>query len=171
LEKSLTCQHSYFTVQSNPIEPAVLTDPKKHDYRTTKQPATTTTTIRTQEGSQTSTTDPRHLDRQLPTPNLAAEAIESAALAFEGVHDVHSGDGFATGVLRVGHSVADDVLEEDLEHAAGLLVDQPGDALHATPPRQPPDSRLRDPLDIVAQHLPVTLCAALPEPLAALAPA
>jgi len=72
-------------------------------------------------------------------------------------------------VLGVGDGVADDVLEEDLEHAAGLLVDEPGDALHAAPPRQPPDRRLRDPLDVVAEHLPVTLGAALAQALTALA--
>jgi hypothetical protein len=107
---------------------------------------------------------------EIPTQtDLAAEAIEGAALALERVDDVHGGDGLAAGVLGVGDSVADDVLEEDLEHAAGLLVDEPGDALHAAPPRQPPDRRLRDPLDVVAQNLPVTLRAALAEPLAALA--
>jgi hypothetical protein len=72
-------------------------------------------------------------------------------------------------VLRVGDGVADDVLEEDLEHAAGLLVDEPGDALHAAPPRQPPDRWLRDALDVVAEDLAVTLRAALAQPLAALA--
>uniref|UniRef100_A0A0E0DSL3 Uncharacterized protein n=1 Tax=Oryza meridionalis TaxID=40149 RepID=A0A0E0DSL3_9ORYZ len=99
----------------------------------------------------------------------AAEAVEGAALALERVDDVHGGDGLAAGVLGVGDGVADDVLEEDLEHAAGLLVDEPGDALHAAPPRQPPDRRLGDPLDVVAEHLPVTLGAALAEPLASLA--
>ena len=101
----------------------------------------------------------------------AAEAVEGAALALERVDDVHGGDGLAAGVLRVGHGVADDVLEEDLEHAAGLLVDQPGDALHAAPPRQPPDRRLRDALDVVAEHLPVPLGAALAQALASLAAA
>jgi hypothetical protein len=72
-------------------------------------------------------------------------------------------------VLGVGDGVADDVLEEDLEHAAGLLVDEPRDALHAAPPGQPPDRRLGDPLDVVAEHLPVALGAALAQPLAALA--
>jgi hypothetical protein len=100
---------------------------------------------------------------------LAAEPVEGAALALEGVDDVHGGDGFSTGVLSVGDGVADDVLEEDLEHAAGLLVDEPGDALHAAPPRKPPDRRLRDPLDVVAEHLAVPLGAALAQPLAALA--
>uniref|UniRef100_A0A8R7P6Q7 Uncharacterized protein n=1 Tax=Triticum urartu TaxID=4572 RepID=A0A8R7P6Q7_TRIUA len=72
-------------------------------------------------------------------------------------------------MLGVGDGVADDVLEEDLEHAAGLLVDEPRDALHAAPPRQPPDRRLGDALDVVAQHLPVALGAALAQPLASLA--
>uniref|UniRef100_A0A0E0CUB3 Uncharacterized protein n=1 Tax=Oryza meridionalis TaxID=40149 RepID=A0A0E0CUB3_9ORYZ len=101
----------------------------------------------------------------------AAEAVEGATLALERVDDVHGGDGLAAGVLRVGDGVADDVLEEDLEHAAGLLVDQPGDALHAAPPRQPPDRRLGDALDVVAQHLSVPLRAALAETLASLAAA
>jgi hypothetical protein len=99
----------------------------------------------------------------------AAESVEGAALALERVDDVHGGDGLAAGVLRVGDGVADDVLEEDLEHAAGLLVDEPGDALHAAPPRQPPDRRLGDALDVVAEHLAVALGAALAQPLAALA--
>ncbi|CAN6302538.1 unnamed protein product [Urochloa humidicola] len=103
--------------------------------------------------------------------SLAAEAVESAALALERVDDVHGGDGLAAGVLRVGDGVADDVLEEDLEHAAGLLVDEPRDALHAAPARQPPDRRLRDALDVVAEDLAVTLRAALAQTLASLAAA
>jgi hypothetical protein len=76
------------------------------------------------------------------------------ALALERVDDVHGGDGLAARVLGVGDGVADDVLEEDLEHAAGLLVDEPRDALDAAPPGQPPDRRLGDPLDVVAERLP-----------------
>jgi hypothetical protein len=74
-------------------------------------------------------------------------------------------------VLRVGDGVADDVLEKDLEHAAGLLVDEPGDALHAAPASQPPDGRLRDALDVVAEHLAVAFRAALTQALASLAAA
>jgi hypothetical protein len=102
-------------------------------------------------------------------PRSAAEAVKSAALALECVHDVHGGDRLAAGVLRVGDGVADDVLEEDLEHAAGLLVDEPGDALHAAPPRQPPNRRLGDALDVVAEDLAVTLRSALAQTLPALA--
>ena len=64
------------------------------------------------------------------TGHLAAEAVEGAALALERVDDVHGGDGLAAGVLGVGH-VTDDVLGEDLEDTAGLLVDE-GDALDTT---------------------------------------
>ena len=54
---------------------------------------------------------------------LAAEAVQGAALALERVDDVHRGDGLAARVLRVGHGVTDDVLEEHLEDATRLLVD------------------------------------------------
>ena len=97
---------------------------------------------------------------------LAAEAVEGAALALEGVDDVHGGDGLAAGVLGVGHGVTDHVLEEHLEHAAGLLVDEARDALDATTAREAADGGLGDALDVVAQHLAVALGAALAESLA-----
>ena len=55
---------------------------------------------------------------------LTAEAVQGAALALERVDDIHGGDGLAARVLGVGHGIADDVLKEDLEDTAGLLVDQ-----------------------------------------------
>ena len=64
--------------------------------------------------------------------DLPAEAVEGLALALERVHHIHGGDGLAAGVLGVGDRVADHVLEEHLEHAAGLLVDEARDALDAT---------------------------------------
>jgi hypothetical protein len=45
-------------------------------------------------------------------------------------------------VLRVGHGVTDDVLEEDLEDTARLLVDEAGDALDTTTAREAADRRL-----------------------------
>ena len=53
-----------------------------------------------------------------------AKAVEGAALALEGVADVHGRDRLAASVLRVGDGVADDGLQERLEDRAGLLVDQ-----------------------------------------------
>ena len=62
---------------------------------------------------------------------------------------------------RVGDGVADDVLEEDLEDTAGLLVDEARDALDATTAGETADGRLGDALDVVAQHLAVALGATL----------
>ncbi len=73
---------------------------------------------------------------------LAAEAVQSATLAFERVHDIHGGDSLSLGVFRVGDSVTDHILQEDLEHTARLLVDQTADALDSTTSCQSADSGL-----------------------------
>ena len=98
-----------------------------------------------------------------------AEPVEGAALALEGVDHVHGGHGLAAGVLGVGHGVTDHVLEEHLEDRAGLLVDEAGDALDTATASQTADRGLGDALDVVAQHLAVTLRATFAEALAALA--
>ena len=92
---------------------------------------------------------------------LTTEAVQRAALALEGVHDVEGRDRLAAGVLGVGDGVTDDVLKEDLEHTAGLLVDEAGDALHTTTTREAADSGLGDALDVVTEDLAVALGAAL----------
>ena len=99
---------------------------------------------------------------------LSTEAVEGAALALEGVDDVHGRDRLALGVLRVGHGVTDDVLEEVLQDTTGLLVDEARDTLDTTTARKAADGRARDTLDVVAENLAVTLGAALAESLAAL---
>jgi len=93
--------------------------------------------------------------------SLSSEAVEGASLPLEGVHHVEGGDGLAPGVLGVGDGVPDDVLQEHLEHTAGLLVDQAGDALDAAPAGQPADGGLGDALDVVSEDLPVPLGASL----------
>ncbi|CAA7409360.1 unnamed protein product [Spirodela intermedia] len=108
----------------------------------------------------------RILDRPSPP-----EAVERAALALEGVDDVHGGDGLPASVLGVGDRVADDVLKENLEDAPRLLVDQAADALNSAAPSQAADRRLGDPLDVISEHLAVTLGAALPQPLSSLSTA
>ena len=54
--------------------------------------------------------------------------------------DERKDDGWKTnlslGVLSVSDRVANDVLEEDLEYATRLLVDQPGNTLDSTTARQ-----------------------------------
>ncbi len=82
-------------------------------------------------------------------------------MPLESVHNVKRRDCFPLGVFCVGDGVADDALEEGLQHASRLLVDHGRDSLDAATTRQPPDGRLRDALDVVAQNLPVPLGAAL----------
>ncbi|KFU99742.1 hypothetical protein N340_06166, partial [Tauraco erythrolophus] len=95
---------------------------------------------------------------------LTAEAVESASLALKGVDHVHGSHRLPLGVLGVGDGVTDHVLQEDLQHAARLLVDEPRDALHAATPSQAADGRLGDALDVVAQHLAVALGAPFTDP-------
>ena len=88
--------------------------------------------------------------------HLTTETVQSAALAFEGVDDIHGGDGLSAGVLGVGDGVTDDGLKEDLEDTTGLLVDEAGDALDTTTACKTADCRLGDTLDVVTQDLAVT---------------
>ena len=97
---------------------------------------------------------------------LSAEAVEGLPLPLEGVHDVHGGDGLTTSVLGVGDGITDDILEEDLEDTAGLLVDEPGDALDATTAGETADGGLGDALDVVAKDLAVALGASLSQTFA-----
>lgn len=99
---------------------------------------------------------------------LSTEAVEGAALALEGVDDVEGGDGLTAGVLRVGDGVTDHVLKEDLEHTAGLLIDEAADALDTTTASQAADGGLGDALDGVAEDTAVALGSALSEALASL---
>ena len=99
---------------------------------------------------------------------LTTETVKGFSLAFQCVYNVHGGDSLPPGVFRVGNSVPDDGLQEDLEHTSGLLVDQTGDPLDTTPSGETSDRGLGDTLDVVAKHLPVPLGAALAEPLASL---
>ena len=94
---------------------------------------------------------------------LTSEAVEGAALALEGVHDIHGGDGLPASVLGVGDGITDHVLKEHLEDGAGLLVDEARDALDATTTRETADGRLGDALDVITKDLAVTLGAALSE--------
>ncbi|CAH2302772.1 Hypothetical predicted protein [Pelobates cultripes] len=95
---------------------------------------------------------------------LASETVESAALAFERVHHVHGGDRLPLGVLGVGDGIADNILQEDFEHSASLLVNEAGDSLDASSASQTADSRFSDPLDVIPEHLPVPLGTSFTEP-------
>ena len=95
--------------------------------------------------------------------NLSAEAVEGLALTLEGVDDVHGGDGLAASVLGVGDAITDNVLEEDLQHSTGLLVDESRDTLDTSTTSQTANGGLGDTLDVVTEHLSVTLGSTLAE--------
>ncbi|KAK9145838.1 hypothetical protein Sjap_005741 [Stephania japonica] len=104
-----------------------------------------------------------------PQPPSTAKAIEGAALPLQSINHIHSRNSLPPRVLSVSHRVANDILQEYLEHSPGLFVDQSADPLHASSPSEPSDRRLGDALDVVAQHLSVPLRASLAQALAALA--
>ena len=97
---------------------------------------------------------------------LATETVQGAALSLQRVDDVHGGDGLSLGVLGVGDGITNDVLQEYLQDATGLLVDQAGDTLDTTSTGQTSDRWLGDTLDVVTKNLPVTLGATLAQAFA-----
>ena len=101
--------------------------------------------------------------------NLSTEAVEGAALALESVDNIESGDSLAAGVLSVGHSITNNVLKEHLEDTSGLFVDEARDTLDTTTASETADSGLGDALDVVTQHLAMTLSATLAEAFATFA--
>ncbi len=53
-------------------------------------------------------------------------------LTFQGVDDVHGGDGLPLCVLGVCDSITDHVLQENLEDSTSFFVDKPRDTLDTT---------------------------------------
>ena len=92
---------------------------------------------------------------------LTSESVQGASLPLQGVDDVHGCDGLSLGVLGVGDGITDDVLQEHLQHTTGLFVDEARDTLDTTTTSQTADGRLGDTLDVITQHLSVTLGATL----------
>ena len=75
---------------------------------------------------------------------LTAKAVQGASLALESVHNVEGCDSLPAGVLGVCDSVPDHILQEHLEHAPGLLIDEARDTLDTSTASQTPDGRLGD---------------------------
>jgi len=99
--------------------------------------------------------------------DLCAEAVEGLALSLECIDDIEGSDSLATCVLSVCDCITDNVLKEDLEDSAGLLIDEAADTLNTSSASQSANSRLGDSLDVVTQNLAVSLGAALSESLSA----
>ena len=101
--------------------------------------------------------------------DLAAEAIQGAALPLQRVHHVHGGDRLPLSMLGVRDCISDHVLQEHLQHTAGLLVDQTGYTLHTATASQTTDGGFGDSLDVIAKHFAVTLGASFSESLSSFA--
>ena len=102
------------------------------------------------------------------TIDLAAEAVEGAALTLEGVDDVHGGDGLSLGVLAVGDGVTDDVLEEHFENSTGFLVDESRNTLDSSSSGETANSWLRDSLDVITKNLAMALGSSFSEAFSSL---
>merc|ERR1719239_1579737 len=100
---------------------------------------------------------------------LSSEAVEGPSLPLQGVHHIHGSHSLPFGVFGVGDGVTDDILQEDLENTPGLLVDESTDPFDATPPCKSTDGRLGDALDVVTQHLAMSLGTSLAQSLASFA--
>jgi hypothetical protein len=72
-------------------------------------------------------------------------------------------------MLSVGHGITDDILKENLEHSTGLFVDEARDPLHSTTTSEAANGGFGDPLDVVTEHLAVTLGSSLPQSLSSFA--
>jgi hypothetical protein len=99
---------------------------------------------------------------------LAAEAVQGTSLALQSVDDIHGGDRLPLGVFGVSDSVTNDVLQENFEDTTRLLINQSRDAFDATTTGKATNSGLRDALDVITQHLAMTLGSSLPQAFASL---
>ena len=90
-------------------------------------------------------------------------------MSLQGIDHIHGSDSLPLGMFSVGDSIPDDILKENLENSTSLLIDQTRDTLDSSTSRQPSDGRLGDALDVVSQHLPVTLGASLSKSLSSFA--
>ena len=86
---------------------------------------------------------------------------KGTSMPLEGIHNVLGGDGLPLSLLGVSDFVADDVFQEDLHDAVGLLVNCSGDPRDSAPPCQAPDGGLDPPLHVVTENLPVSLGSSL----------
>ena len=109
-----------------------------------------------------------YVDR-LSEMSLTSESVEGTSLPLEGIDNIHGGNGLPLGMFGVGDSIPDDILKENLEDSTGLLIDESRDTLDSSTASQPSDGGLGDALDVVSQHLAVTLGASLSESLSSFA--
>ena len=90
-------------------------------------------------------------------------------MPLESIDNIHGSDSLPLGMFGVGDSISDDILKENLEDSTGLFIDEARDTLDSSSASQTPDGRLGDSLDVVSQHLTVTLGSSLSQSLSSFA--
>merc|ERR1712192_82614 len=109
-----------------------------------------------------------HLQITRADEELSSKAVQGPALPLQSIHHIHGSDSLPLGMLGVGDSITDDILQEHLENTPGLPIDEATDPFNTTPPCKSTDCRLGDTLNIVPQHLAVPLGSSLAQPFASL---
>ena len=66
--------------------------------------------------------------------------------------------------LRIGHTVTNDILKEDLQDSTGLFIDQSTDALDSTTASKTANGGLGNTLDVITKDLAMALSTTLSEP-------
>lgn len=90
------------------------------------------------------------------TSVLTSETVQGTSLAFQGVHDVHGGDGLPLGVFGVSDCVSDYVLEEHFQDATRFFVDETADTFYTSATSETTDGGFGDALDVITQHFAMT---------------
>ncbi len=98
-----------------------------------------------------------------------AETIQCASVLLQCIHDIESRDGLPACMLRVGHRIPDDVLQEHLQHAARLIIYEAAQPLDTASSCKTPNGGCGDALDVISQGASVAYRTALAVALAALA--
>merc|ERR1712133_125617 len=101
--------------------------------------------------------------------HLSSKAVQGPALPLQSIHHVHGSHSLPLGMFSVGDSITNDILQEHLKNTPSLLIDEATNPLDTTSPCKSPDSRLRDALNVVPQHLAMPLGTSLAQAFAAFA--
>merc|ERR1719376_253411 len=112
-----------------------------------------------------------HLQYTRADEQLSTKAVQGPALPLQCIDNIHGSDSLPLGMLSVGDSITDNVLQENLENTPGLFIDESADPLDTTPPSKSSDCRLGDALNVVPQHLAMPLGSTFAQALASFASA
>ncbi|CAH3019748.1 unnamed protein product [Porites evermanni] len=94
---------------------------------------------------------PRHLQLAVRNDEELNKLLAGVTIAQGGsVYYVHGCNGLTLGVLGVGHGIADNVLKENFQNTACLLVDQSRNSLYTPTASETTDRWLGNSLDIIA---------------------